>query len=350
MGRQEVLRRLLPAFFFLLAVVAILLTGLDTSSSSYSTVLSFPFTTEVFHNIFEAGRRTGGTYFVPSTRDPPSKGQVPIMDHPEGPVYISLRPNLSTLADGWGIPTYKVRTNEKGLRETSFSQSPPPDVTRVLVIGDSFTFGVGVNRSDVWVERLEERVSEQDDRYQFINAGTPGTGMRDYYLFLKHRGLRYNPDILVVAITNGDWISREAEHRMFTRTRQRIRGRYRNMSQLNRERKILEITAEEKRSLYRQTEISDTDFSYLENISELAGAHNVTDIYYAVGRLNPRTRRYLLDWSGNEETMLFAPDEFTHAERDGRERLADGHPSEVGHSIIADRMYRYWREEYLYQQ
>ncbi|MFB6217253.1 MAG: hypothetical protein ABEJ72_09890, partial [Candidatus Aenigmatarchaeota archaeon] len=70
---------------------------------------------------------------------------------------ISLIGNTSVKdewADYTGVHSFKVTINRKGLRGPDFSREKPSNTTRILVVGDSFTFGLGVNMSDVFTERL----------------------------------------------------------------------------------------------------------------------------------------------------------------------------------------------------
>ena len=72
---------------------------------------------------------------------------------------------------------YKVETNELGLRDL-YSQNF--DNPGVVAIGDSTTYGHGVESADTWVEILQEKL-----RINVINAGVWGYGVNQYLPTLK---------------------------------------------------------------------------------------------------------------------------------------------------------------------
>ncbi len=46
-------------------------------------------------------------------------------------------------------------TNSRGYRDLERSPTPPDGVRRALALGDSFTWGAGVEFDDAWPQRLE---------------------------------------------------------------------------------------------------------------------------------------------------------------------------------------------------
>src|SRR5579872_673503 len=73
---------------------------------------------------------------------------------------------------------YYVHTNSLGLRDSrEFPRDSPS--TRVLFIGDSFTFGNGVSNEDTISFKTESILNHETSRsWTVINAGVPGTGTR----------------------------------------------------------------------------------------------------------------------------------------------------------------------------
>lgn len=102
-----------------------------------------------------------------------------------------------------GMSGYQVRVNSQGFRDENFNFSNPKD-KRIMVLGDSFTYGVGLNRSERFTELLEQKMEDT----QVINAGIPGAGIKDYYQLLYSKGVDYNPDTVIVLLTPGDIFSR----------------------------------------------------------------------------------------------------------------------------------------------
>ncbi len=93
-----------------------------------------------------------------------------------------------------------VAINAKGLRgkEYPYERSEKP---RVLVLGDSFVWGYGVQEKDRFTERLEARLNGE---IEVINAGVPGYGPDQMFLFFDTEGKRYRPDMVIVALNYAD--------------------------------------------------------------------------------------------------------------------------------------------------
>jgi lysophospholipase L1-like esterase len=96
-----------------------------------------------------------------------------------------------------------VRTNALGLRGTETPAGKPPGVTRVLALGDSFTFGDAVELEETWPRRLEARLNEAGGprRVEVVNAGVSGWGTAHQLLFTRAFADRLAPDLVVLAFS-----------------------------------------------------------------------------------------------------------------------------------------------------
>src|SRR5262245_12490964 len=72
---------------------------------------------------------------------------------------------------GYDIPP--VRTNSFGLRSPEVAIPKPPGTVRILLLGDSFTFGFKAVESDVFARRIEDRLRRQPglSLAEVVNAG-----------------------------------------------------------------------------------------------------------------------------------------------------------------------------------
>jgi lysophospholipase L1-like esterase len=112
-----------------------------------------------------------------------------------------LPPNF----EGRGIFSEYIRTNENGLRDVEHSVEKEPGTLRILGVGDSFTFGWGVPLEDAFMKQLEKQlVGVTGQRVETINAGVPGYGLNQYYIYLKYYGVKYHPDVVVIAYFTDD--------------------------------------------------------------------------------------------------------------------------------------------------
>ncbi len=94
----------------------------------------------------------------------------------------------------------KVEINSKGLRDFEYSYEKPENTYRILVLGDSITFGWGVPAGEIYPKILERKLNARNDgrRYEVIHAGVGNYKTRDEAVFLREEGLKYNPDMIIL--------------------------------------------------------------------------------------------------------------------------------------------------------
>jgi hypothetical protein len=93
-----------------------------------------------------------------------------------------------------------VRLNQLGLREREFALKKPEHLYRIVIIGDSFTFGQGIPEKDRFTNLLERKLSEKrsDYTYEVLNFGRPGADTFDHVVLLREVALRTNPDFVLL--------------------------------------------------------------------------------------------------------------------------------------------------------
>ena len=83
-----------------------------------------------------------------------------------------------------------------------------PSATPVLVLGDSYTFGWGLQAEETYLHLLQKRIDQAwkrpPNRRQLLNAGTGGWGTGDELAYLETFGDRIKPRAVVVFISNDD--------------------------------------------------------------------------------------------------------------------------------------------------
>lgn len=98
-----------------------------------------------------------------------------------------------------------VRINSQGLRSPNVAPKKPPDIYRILNLGDSVVFGWGVRYEDTHGYRLQELLNDyygsKQTKYEVINAGVPGWNMENILAYLKAEGLAYQPDLILLNVT-----------------------------------------------------------------------------------------------------------------------------------------------------
>ena len=98
----------------------------------------------------------------------------------------------------------QVKINAHGLRDEEVPYTKPSDEKRILVLGDSVTFGWGISQGESFSDRMEPLLREQTgERWQVINAGVNGYNTEQEATFLRIEGMRYSPDyVLLIYVSN----------------------------------------------------------------------------------------------------------------------------------------------------
>ena len=113
---------------------------------------------------------------------------------------------LSPGYNGWfaGVP---VRTNSLGFRDTrEYSLEKAPGTFRIIVLGDSVTFGHGTLDETTYPFLLEQRLEawRPDITWEVWNLGVPGYNTGQELAYLEEVGQRYAPDLVVVGFYPND--------------------------------------------------------------------------------------------------------------------------------------------------
>ena len=82
-----------------------------------------------------------------------------------------------------------------------FKFQKDPDTYRIITLGDSFTFGVGVNTIDTYPEVLNNNLNlckkyESIRRFEVINLGVGGYDFEYAVERYRYRGTKYNPNLV----------------------------------------------------------------------------------------------------------------------------------------------------------
>ncbi len=94
----------------------------------------------------------------------------------------------------------EIRTNSKGIRaDREIPYHKPEGVKRIVLLGDSFGMGYEVELKDTFLQRLEDALRVAGEPVETINLSVSGHGNAEELLMLRHEGLRYEPDLVLVA-------------------------------------------------------------------------------------------------------------------------------------------------------
>lgn len=98
--------------------------------------------------------------------------------------------------------------NSLGFRDREFSVQRNSQY-RILAIGDSFTFGWGLNIEDTWVKQLEVQLHQRGREIEIANLGRPGAYPKDYADVAEKAIPLLKPDLILIAVLQGDDLAQE---------------------------------------------------------------------------------------------------------------------------------------------
>ncbi len=93
----------------------------------------------------------------------------------------------------------EIHKNGLGLRGPEYREQKPPGTKRVLVLGDSFTFGNGVGDDQaVFSRRLESQLRADGLDVQVLNGGLPGSLTADWVALFDRVQPAFQPDVVLI--------------------------------------------------------------------------------------------------------------------------------------------------------
>lgn len=97
-------------------------------------------------------------------------------------------------------------TNSYGMRDRERSMKKGEGVFRIATLGDSYTFGQGVESEEAYPSVLEKLLNGSGSGYQYevLNFGVPGYSSRDEALVLRHKAMQWNPDLIIIGYVGND--------------------------------------------------------------------------------------------------------------------------------------------------
>jgi len=96
--------------------------------------------------------------------------------------------------------TIEVSINSQGFRDIEY---PIERIgkKRMLVLGDSYGWGLGVEQKECVTEIIEKKHPD----WEIINASVSGYSTDQEYLYLKERGIRFKPDVVMLLFYENDF-------------------------------------------------------------------------------------------------------------------------------------------------
>jgi len=108
------------------------------------------------------------------------------------------RPNMGPVRRADGAV---LSTNSHGLRgSTEHPYERRSGLPRLLLVGDSFTFGEGVSDAETYASQLQRWLPGVD----IVNMGMRGYGHDQMLILLREEGVKYAPDVVLLGFVGRD--------------------------------------------------------------------------------------------------------------------------------------------------
>ena len=206
------------------------------------------------------------------------------------------------------------------------------DVVRIIALGDSNTYGLGVRIEDVFTEVFEDLLNTEPlcagKKYEVINLGVPGYDL----LFAEERfrlsGAVYNPDAILWLLYPNDFTEYKDEQL-------RLSYEYINEGVADTlDGGVGEYTVREVRELYSKGDIEDLQLSAIQNLSRYYSGNIV--LFSGSQYLDIVQHLKLRKLVSRTDTIFSF---FPFYEIPQELFLDNGHADEEGHAFIARKVY-----------
>lgn len=137
----------------------------------------------------------------------------------------------------------EIAINSRGLRDKDYPYAKPQGSRRILCLGDSFTFGYGVEADQTFADVLERALNtdgEDDGTWEVINAGVPGTGTAHQLAYFSLEGYKYDPDFVLLSFCGKNDFSDNVKHGIYSLSNGRLVKHDARLSSVGRIRRSIE--------------------------------------------------------------------------------------------------------------
>ncbi len=117
----------------------------------------------------------------------------------------SYAPNAAGQSSLGGPDAGHIKINSHGYRGKDFRLQKPPETYRVLVLGDSFAFGLGVNVEHSLPAVLQGLLTQSLRRPEVINMAVSGYSTDQQIVLYREVGSRLAPDLVILVACDNDF-------------------------------------------------------------------------------------------------------------------------------------------------
>lgn len=101
---------------------------------------------------------------------------------------------------------FLLETNSMGIRAREYKIPKPDGTFRILILGDSVSYGLDLTKDKVFSVLLEKMLNDkkEDIQYEVINASVPGYNTMEEYISFVNKYYKYKPDLVIVGFCFND--------------------------------------------------------------------------------------------------------------------------------------------------
>jgi len=269
--------------------------------------------------------------------------------------YYDLATEAKTSVPEWlpYEPEY-LRNNDQLNDRFDYTIEKPPGTYRIIMLGDSWGFGMHVSTKDNYSEKLEDLLNEnvkskkltctEITKFEVLNLGVGGYDIEYMVERLRLRGMKYDPDLIIPIIKPDDFLLvneifqarlrplYEQYGDLTARTENGVAQNPRQALSEQVEREIMEEYTHEELNTYGGRALASLPRFYRGSV-----------LFFVYGRLSGSQEGILHAFADNHSSsyifdsiaILASEEKVPH----------DEHPGISGHARFAQELYRYMIEE-----
>lgn len=121
-------------------------------------------------------------------------------------ICLELKPEAQELYTGWRarVAPSHMLINSYGIRGPELNISGHEEKLRVIILGDSFTFGQGVDYAESYPARVGAELSKLGIDAEVLNFGVPGHSTPQSLAFARAKAAPLKPDVVLLSVFAND--------------------------------------------------------------------------------------------------------------------------------------------------
>lgn len=131
-------------------------------------------------------------------------GYPPGLYEPHEKMGYIFKPNFKGYFPNPPFQNIAIEINSKGLRDIEHEYQKREGTTRILGLGDSITFGSGVEFEDTYLRVLEKKLNKNGHPVEIIKTGVNSYEFDHEYAYYTNEGYKYESDIVILGLFLND--------------------------------------------------------------------------------------------------------------------------------------------------